>query len=233
MKKREYYFDNPIWVPRGRVHNWFIYFIAFVLRPIFKICFRYRVKGVENLEKLGDEPVVFVGNHVSFADPCITYCALYSYGHPTRIIGRSSLYRPVVGGLIARAGAIPIDPDSADRTAIKRAAACLKNGENMLIYPEGTRMNRPDKEYHPHAGAVLIANMGKVRIMPIGIKGPEKIMPYGKAKIIRFPRIYLNIGEPVDPKDARFDEIPKRERSNAIITEIMDEVFSLRDEADK
>lgn len=233
MKKREYYFDNPIWVPRGRVHNWFIYVIAFFLRPIFKICFRYRVKGVENLEKLGDEPVVFVGNHVSFADPCITYCALYSHKHPTRIIGRSSLYRPIVGGLLARAGAIPIDPDSADRTAIKRAAACLKNGENMLIYPEGTRMNKPDKVYHPHAGAVLIANMGKARIMPIGIKGPEKIMPYGKAKIIRFPRIYLNIGEPVNPKDERFESIPKKDRSNAIITEIMDEVFSLRDEADK
>ena len=233
MKKREDYYDNPIWVPHGRVHNWFIYVIAFFLRPLFKICFRYRVKGVENLKNLGDEGVVFVSNHVSFADPCITYVALYSYANGSRFLGRSSLFRPVVGGLLARAGAIPIDPDSADRTAIKRSAACLKSGENMLIYPEGTRMNRPDKEYHPHAGAVLIANMGKARIVPIGIKGPEKIMPYGKLKIIRFPRIYLNVGLPIDPKDERFEQIPKKERSNAIIEEIMDEVFALRDEADK
>ena len=94
-------------------------------------------------------------------------------------------------------------------------------------------MNKPDKVYHPHAGAVLIANMGKARIVPIGIKGPEKIMPYGKAKFIRFPRIYLNVGDPIDPKDKRFEEYPKKERSNAIIKEVMDTVFKLRDEADK
>ncbi len=231
--KNEEFFDKGTWVPKGKPRNWFIYVIGYFIRPVFKICFRYRVKGAEKLRALGDEPVVFVQNHISYADPCITYVSLYSHAGGTRVLARSSLYRPVVAALLARAGAIPIDPDSADRTAVKRAAACLKRGENLLIYPEGTRMNRPDKEYHPHAGAVLIANMGKARIVPIGIKGPEKIMPYGKPKFIRFPRIYLNVGDPIDPKDKRFEQYPKKERSNAIINEIMDIVFKLRDEADK
>ena len=232
MKKREEFYESSIWVPRGKVHNWFVYVAAYFVRPVLKICFRYRVNGAEKLAALGDEPVVFVSNHVSFADPCIAWCALYKHAHGSRFLARSSLFRPVIGGLLARVGAIPIDPDSADRTAVKRAASCLKNGEHMLIYPEGTRMNRPDKEYHPHAGAILIANMGKARIVPLGIKGPEKIMPYGKPKFIRFPRIYLNVGDPIDPKDSRFEKYPKRERSNAIINEIMDTVFALRDEAD-
>lgn len=233
MKTQEEIFDSPIWVPHGRVHNWFVYVIAYFIRPVFKICFRYRVKGIEKLKALGDESVVFVGNHVSYADPCMTWCALYSHAYGSRFLARSSLFKPVAGALLARAGAIPIDPDSADRTAIKRAANCLKRGEHLLIYPEGTRMNTPDKVYHPHAGAVLIANMGKSRIVPIGIKGPEKIMPHDKVKIMRFPRIYINVGDPIDPKDERFEKYPKRERSNGIIREIMDEVFVLRDEADK
>lgn len=231
MAKRETFFDRAIWVPHGRANNWFVYVAAYIVRPVLKLCFRYKVKGVENVRALGDEPVMFIMNHVSFADPCIAWCALYSYAHGTRILARSSLFRPVVGGLLARVGALPVDPDSADRFAVKRAAACLKRGENMLIYPEGTRMNRPDKPYHPHAGAVLIASMGKVRIVPVGILGPEKIMPYGKAKFLRFPRIYLNFGEPVDLKDERFESLPKRGRSDAIISDLMEEVFRLRDNA--
>jgi 1-acyl-sn-glycerol-3-phosphate acyltransferase len=231
MAKREKFFDNAIWVPHGRVHNWFVYVAAYIVRPVLKLCFRYKVKGLQNLRELGDEPVVFVMNHVSYADPCIGWCALYSHAHGSRILARSSLYRPIIGGLLARVGALPVDPDSPDRSAIKRAVACLKRGENMLIYPEGTRMNRPDKPYHPHAGAVLIANMGKARIVPVGILGPEKIMPYDKAKFIRFPRIYVNFGTPIDPRDEHFESIPKKGRSDAIITEIMEEVFRLRDSA--
>ncbi len=63
----------------------------------------------------------------------------------------------------------------------------LKRGESVLIYPEGTRMNKPEKVYYPHAGAVLIANMGHARIVPIGISGTERIMPYGKPRSSAFP----------------------------------------------
>ena len=148
-----------------------------------------------------------------------------------RILARDTLFRPVFAQLIARVGAIPVNPDSADRTAVKRAAACLKRGESVLIYPEGTRMNKPEKVYHPHAGAVLIANMGHARIVPIGISGTERIMPYGKPKIIRVPRIYLTVGKPIDPRDERFESLPKKGRADATIAAIMDEVFRLRDTA--
>lgn len=231
MRSREQIYDNGIWVPPGKPRNWFVYVAAYVIRPLAKILFRYTVKGVQNLKDLGDEPVVFVSNHMSYMDPVIMWCSFYGLDVRMRILARASLFKPFFGGLLARVGAIPIEPESADRTAIKRAAACLKRGENLLIYPEGTRMNKPDKVYHPHAGAILIANMGKARIVPVGVSGPERIMPYGKPKFIRFPRCYVNVGTPVDPKDPRFEEHPKKERSEAIIAEIMQEVFRLRDDA--
>lgn len=231
-KTEDEIFDSGVWVPKGKPHNWFIYVSAYFIRPILKVCFRWKVKGKENIEALGDEPVVYVCNHVSAGDPAVFWCSFYGIRPTSRILARHTLFKPVLGQLFARVGAIPVNPDSADRTAVKRAAACLKRGESLLIYPEGTRMNKPDKEYNPHAGAVLIANMGKARIVPMGIKGTEKIMPYGKAKFIRFPKVYLNIGKPVDPKDPRFDAIPKKDRSDMIIKEVMDEVFRLRDEAD-
>lgn len=231
MKSLDEIYDSSVWVPKKKFHNWFIYVAAFIVRPVLKLCFRWRVKGIENLNELGDEPVVYVCNHVSYADPCVFWCAFYSMKHPCRFLARASLFNPIVGPLIARAGAIPINPDSADRTAIKRAAACLKRGESLLLYPEGTRMNMPDKEYHPHAGAILIANMGKARIVPVGIAGTEKIMPYGKPKLIRFPKVYLNIGKAIDPRGERFENLPKKDHANAVIEEIMKEVFVLRDTA--
>lgn len=231
MKSLDEIFDSGVWVPKNKLRNWFIYVAAYVVRPILKICFRWKVKGVENLEAIGDEPVVYVCNHVSYADPCIHWCAFYSLKHPSRFLARHTLFKPVIAQLIARAGAIPVNPDSADRTAVKRSVACLKRGESILIYPEGTRMNKPNKSYHAHAGAVLIANMGKARIVPLGIEGTEKIMPYGKAKFIRFPKVYINIGEPIDPRGERFADLPKKDKADAIINEIMGEVFFLKDTA--
>ena len=224
---REKKYDGPVWVPIENLRNWFIYVAAYLVRPIMKLVFRYKTIGRENIPRageFGEQPVVFACNHVSFADPVILWSVLFAYGN-------GSLFRPVIGGLIARAGAIPIDPDTADRKALKRAASALKRGENLLIFPEGTRMNRPDKVYHPHAGVVLIANMGKAKIVPVGISGTERIMPYGKPKFLRFPRIYCNFGGPIDPKDPAFAELPKKERSMAVANAVMDRCFELRDEA--
>ena len=231
---REKKYDGPVWVPIENLRNWFIYVAAYLVRPIMKLVFRYKTIGRENIPRageFGEQPVVFACNHVSFADPVILWSVLFAYGNGCRCLARSSLFRPVIGGLIARAGAIPIDPDTADRKALKRAASALKRGENLLIFPEGTRMNRPDKVYHPHAGVVLIANMGKAKIVPVGISGTERIMPYGKPKFLRFPRIYCNFGEPIDPKDPAFAELPKKERSMAVANAVMDRCFELRDEA--
>lgn len=227
-RRREECYDGPVWVPVRRLRNWFVYVGAYVVRPVIKLAFRYKVSGLENLE--GEEgPFVFACNHVSFADPIVLWCVLYRHFGGSRFLARSSLFRPVIGGLIARAGAIPIDPDSADLTAVKRAAAALKRGENLLIFPEGTRMNRPDKAYHPHAGVVLIARMGKAKVVPVGIAGTEKIMPYGKPRFLRFPRVRCALGKPFDVRDARFKAIPKAERAERLAAEIMDRCFQLRD----
>ncbi len=230
-KRREECYDGPVWVPAGKVRNWFVYVGAYVIRPFVKLLFRYHVKRAAHTPAKGDEAVIFACNHVSYMDPVVMWCALYGIYGGSRFLARSSLFKPLIGGAIARAGAIPIDPDSADRKAIKRAAAALKRGEHVLIFPEGTRMNKPDKVYHPHAGLVLIAQMGKAKIVPVGIKGTERVMPYGR-KLPRFPKVYVNMGELIDPKGEQFADAPKRERADIITNAVMEEVFRLRDTAD-
>ena len=203
---REKKYDGPVWVPIENLRNWFIYVAAYLVRPIMKLVFRYKTIGRENIPRageFGEQPVVFACNHVSFADPVILWSVLFAYGNGCRFLARSSLFRPVIGGLIARAGAIPIDPDTADRKALKRAASALKRGENLLIFPEGTRMNRPDKVYHPHAGVVLIANMGKAKIVPVGISGTETDHALRQAQVPALPAYLLQFRRAHRPEGPR------------------------------
>lgn len=230
QKRREAIYDGAVWVPAGRARNWAIYLGAYLVRPFLKLVFRYRVHGADKLPKPGDAPVIFACNHVSYADPMVMWCVLYSRSGGSRFLARTTLFKPWLGGFIARVGAIPISPSTADRTAVKRAAKALKRGEHMLIFPEGTRMNKPQKAYEPHAGVVLIAQMGKAKIVPVGISGTERIMPYGKAKFPRFPKVHINIGDAIDPKGEEFAGVDKKERANAVLARVMDDIFALRDE---
>lgn len=224
----EAYFDEPIQDRKARTPNWFIYIALYVIRPFAHLFWRLSVKGKENIPAPGEEPVVFVANHVSFVDPVVMWVST-----PPRImrfLARSNLYRiPVFRGAIARAGAIPVDPDSADRKAVKRAAAALKRGECVGIFAEGTRMKSPDKVYKPHAGFVLIASMGHAKVVPVGITGTDRIVVPGK-KLWRVPKVTVTFGEAIDPAD--FKDLPKGERTQAIVDETMRRVFALRDASD-
>ena len=231
-RRRGECFDSAVWVPAGRVFNWCVYVGAWLIRPILKLFFRYEIVNPEALEKAtADGPVVFACNHLSYADPMVLWCMFYSLCGGSRFLARRTLFKPVVGGFIARVGAIPIDPASADRTALKRAAASLKRGENLLIFPEGTRMNRPDKVYKPLAGVVLVAQMGGAPILPVGIAGTEKIMPAGKLKVPRPAKVRVAFGELIDVNDPVFTSEGRKERSKKVLDAVMSDISDLHDAA--
>ena len=209
-------------------HNWFMYVAGFIIRPVAYLLFRIEVRGKENIPAADGEPVLYVANHVSFSDPVVMWVS--TYPRVTRFLARSNLWRfPVLKGIISRVGAIPVDPESADTKAIKRAAAALKRGECVGIFAEGTRMRNPEKVYKPHAGFVLIANMGKAKIVPVGITGTDRIKPPGQ-KLLHLPKVTITYGEAFSVKD--FADVPKAERTQAIVDETMRRVFELRDAAD-
>ena len=228
IHKKEDFFDVCREDKKQRIAGWFIYAVAYIARPVLKLLFRYKVVGKEKLPAQGEEPVILAANHVSYFDPAMLWVA--SYPRVLRFLARASLFVPVVGGIFARAGGIPITPESADRIAVKRAVACLKRGECLGIFPEGTRMNRPDKEYNPHAGLILIAQMAKCKIMPVGISGTEKIKPYGQ-KLPRLPKITITYGDPIDLND--YSNLPKGERTQTALNDVMSKIYELKAVGDK
>ena len=185
MKSLDERFDSGIWVPQGQGAQLVHLRCGLLRRPIQGA--RWKIRGVENLEAIGDEPVVYVSNHVSYADPCVHWCALYGQRRFMRILARDTLFRPSSPSsspVSGRFRSIPIPPTARPSSVPRHVSTSAARRPHL---PRGTRMNKPEKVYHPHAGAVLIANMGHARIVPIGISGTERIMPYGKPRSSAFP----------------------------------------------
>lgn len=172
-----------------QIPHWFGNLAFGVVGGVCKLLFRYRVDGRRNLRAFeGRSGAVVVCNHTSYLDVAFVYLGARPCQW-VRLIGRESLFKAghgLLGQILSRVGAFPIKRDSADRTAIKRAARDLKNGELVGIFPEGTRRGKSNKAPKLHSGAAFIAKMGKAPLLPMTVRNAELVKQ--KGKFVRFPK---------------------------------------------
>ena len=199
--------------------------IVGVVAFICKILWRYTAVGREKLDALvAESGVVVISNHTSYLDVVFMYLSMFRHHWP-RFIARDSLFEKnaLLGWIIAHVGAVPVKRDTADRTAVKRAAKQLKNGEIVAIMPEGTRRGKGNVEPHVHGGAALMARMGKAPILPMAVRNVDVIKRKGER--VRFPKVTIVYGEPV--RLEQFDFLPKDERLDACVWYALRESFAL------
>ncbi len=209
-----------------QVPHFFGNFAYVIVGGIFKICFRYRVDGRENLRCLRNKTgIMVVADHTSFLDVVFIYLAARTKQW-VRLMGRDSLFpngHGFVGQVLSRVGGFPIKRDTADRTAVKRATRMLKNNEIVGVFPEGTRRGKGTKTPEMHSGAALIAKMGHAPIVPMTIRNDELVKQ--KGKFLRFPKITIEYDKPILIED--FDFLPKDERLDACMWYAMRQCFAL------
>ena len=112
----------------------------------------WEVKGLENLP---DRPCLFACKHQSAWETGVFYQVV---ADPSYILKQELLTIPFFGWYIARGGAIAIDRKagaSALKLMISGAQDRLARGQNVVIFPEGTRAapGRPGT-YHPGVAAL-------------------------------------------------------------------------------
>lgn len=222
MKPIEWFFDNP--QAENGVQG-FMSFCRYVVKGVFKVCFRTRVEGAEIIRDLPDGTAsIVVGNHTSDADALFVWFGILP--KLVRFMGKHEMFaNGLASRYLAWAGVIPIDREGLDRHAIKSALRALKNGEIIGVFPEGTRVRKPGQVSEPATGMASLAIMAKVDIVPCGIQGADLIKPYG-SKLIHFPRVTVRYGEPVSWRD--FADLPKRIRAQAMTDEVMRRVNLLK-----
>jgi len=95
-----------------------------------------------------------------------------------------------VSWIIRQWHAFPVDRDSADLGAIRRALRILKEGGVVGIFPEGTR--NLDGEAKARGGAVLLAATARCPLVPVALVNTQVA-----ARRLRASKVEVRIGEPI------------------------------------
>jgi len=169
-----------------------IYHVAATLLTVLSmILFRPSVKGRENIPRTG--PVLIAPIHRSNVDFAFS---LFISPRKVFFMAKDSLFKvPVLGGLLVRLGAFPVRRGTADRESMSAAEEVLRQGQALVLFPEGTR--KEGLEVHAlHDGAMFVAARTGATVVPVGIGGSERAMPHG-AKFPRPTKIRIIVGEPI------------------------------------
>ena len=155
---------------------------------------RSRVYGRRNVPQSG--PVILAPNHVSNLDPPIVgvSCGRWPY-----TMAKAELFEGAFGWVIEQMGTFPVHRGEADRRAMRTARRLLKEGEAILIFPEGTRALE-GKLGAPEIGVAMMAHQAKAAIVPIFLGGTDKALSPLNPKFA-IVRAEIRIGKPLELDD--------------------------------
>lgn len=165
----------PIW----RILWWhFLHLLCFLW---FAPMYRYRAWGVRRIPAEG--PVLLVSNHQSFFDPILV--GLGSHRRQFAAMARSTLFdHPIFAWLIRSLNAIPVVQGESDLKAMRKCVEVLKQGQALLIFPEGER-STTGKTQAFATGTMLLIKRAKPTVMPVALDGAFAVYPRGR----KFPRL--------------------------------------------
>jgi 1-acyl-sn-glycerol-3-phosphate acyltransferase len=208
-------------------------FAAFVLKPPMTALTLRDWHGEQWLrqEYPPTDGIVVVSNHISWFDPIALAHIMWNNGRPPRFMAKEVLFRaPLVGQIVSNAGQIPVyrETDVAAHS-VRAAVDAVKDGEAVVVYPEGTITRDPDLwPMTGKTGAARIALLARVPVIPIAQWGAQHVMaPYSKEfKMIPPKRMYMRVGPPVP-----LDDLQGRELTGEVLAQatsrIMDELTGL------
>lgn len=140
----------------------------------------------EKAKKKISGSAVVIANHSTFYDP--VYISLAMWYRRNRFLIKQEIYDSKAHSLFKAGRCIPIDPQNASLDAIKAATAALKQGEVIVMFPEGHVTHTNDSLEQFKSGVALMALRGKAPILPIYIRNKRSA----------FDRMLFAVGEPVD-----------------------------------
>jgi 1-acyl-sn-glycerol-3-phosphate acyltransferase len=157
-----------------------IYNVAGVLSwPVLYGLFRLRVLGRENVPTRGG--CVLACNHISNFDPWPLGMPLWP-GRWLRFMAKSELYWWPFTLVLDSAGAFKVRRGTGDMEAIETAIRLAREGNVVVMFPEGTRRKKGLVKRHqarPHSGAARIALEAGVPLVPAAVTGTDRLLTLG------------------------------------------------------
>lgn len=162
---------------------------------IFATCgIRLVVEGLENVDPT--RPYVFMNNHQGAVDIGALVASLPSPSF--HFIAKKELaWIPFFGWALALSVGIMIDRGNNQRAvaSLRRAATRVRDGANVIIFPEGTRSKTGELRPFKSGGFHLALQAG-VPIVPVTISGSQVITPKGSLRV-ESGTVKITYGKPV------------------------------------
>ncbi|HEY8226086.1 MAG TPA: lysophospholipid acyltransferase family protein [Pyrinomonadaceae bacterium] len=163
--------------PSGRIvlPQWALELIRPVVGMVSRVFWKIEFSGLENVPENGG--LIIASNHQTYIDP---FWLSLPIKRPIRYLAWSAAFKwPVVGRCLTWFGAWPLALEGSDPAAIRRSLQWLKDGGAVVIFPEGGRSTPSGSLEKFKAGAVRLALEAKVPILPVTIKGGNRVWPKG------------------------------------------------------
>lgn len=188
----------------------FYKFIRGLLMVLTKIFFRVQTVGEENIPQSGS--YIFCANHISFLDPILIACTKKREFH---FLAKEELVRiPVLGFIIKKLNVIPIKRGAGDLGAMRKGIEVLKDGNALIMFPEGTR-SKTGEIGEAKNGVSLLVKRSVCGVVPCAVIGKPRL----------FRRTKLVYGKPIDALIFECEKDAKH-----ITTVVMDNIIKLIDE---
>lgn len=179
-----------------------------IIVPLLKLFIPVRCKGKENLP---EGPAVFCSNHTHLLDPVIAAAAFGKrFIHFVAKLELRSV--PVIGKVLEVCGVCFVNRGTADIGAMRSMMRYLKRGEQVFIFPEGTRTHS-DGSVDAKTGAVRIASKLKAPIVPVYIPREKRV----------FRGLEVVVGEPYMVEGHNHEEY------EALADGVMERIMELRE----
>ncbi|WP_122817062.1 lysophospholipid acyltransferase family protein [Nocardioides pantholopis] len=216
--------------------GWAWHVAVLLVKPVLLATTKRRWVGGEKIPASGG--CIIVLNHVSHVDPFTAAHIVWDHGRIPRYLAKSGLFRNrALRFFLTAAGQIPVERLSANAAgAYDAAVAAVRNGECVVVYPEGTITRDP-------AGWPMVGKSGAARIalatgcpvIPIGQWGAQALLAPYTTRLHPFPRkeIRMVVGDPVDLSDLvgqQQDPMRVKEGTDRIMAAITALVAQIRDE---
>ncbi len=186
--------------------------LMYVGSAVILFCFGVSVKHFGKLPKSG--PYIICPNHTSFVD---YFLSTYVMGWNSKytVVHGANLHNIPVIGLVMKKWLVPVDRSDSDTffPMITQMRKSIDSGLNVLIYPEGGRIEEKERE----SGILMkafkprtfnIAFEKNISVVPVAIIGAYDIKPKSSKRWwLRPGKVEIHYCDVVNPEDKKPKEI--------------------------
>ncbi|MFI3298916.1 MAG: AMP-binding protein [Rikenellaceae bacterium] len=193
-------------LPKSGAIHWSMHHIS---KVAFHLIYKFKSRGKENIPTV---PCIFVANHRSGFDPVFITSKIkwglvknvFFFAKQKHFDSRAKRF------MTKRNNIITMDINKNVRSSLQQMYQVLKQGKNVMIFPEGTRSKDAVMKEFKESFAILSKELN-VPILPIAIVGSESAMWSGVRLPSFLSRISVEFLPVIKPsKNESFKELAKR-----------------------